>query len=288
MVNRSYMFIPGDSEKKLGKVHGLGADAVILCLEDAVAEANKAAARKLTGEYLKANRGNSECELWVRINAMDTPHTLADLVAVMPGAPMGVFLPKPSHRDEIITLDHYLSALEAQNGIDVGSTKILSLAESAQGVINLGSFVGSSPRLCALTWGAEDMSADLGASTNVDESGEYFFVHQMSRANCLTVSAAGDYQAIDSAYLDYKNHEGLRAECVRARQEGFTGKLAIHPGQVAIINECFTPTDEEVAYAKRVIKAFEESGAGTIGLDGKMLDKPHLKQAHKILESKGR
>jgi len=287
-VNRSWMFIPADSDKKLGKAQGLGADALILDLEDSVSEPNKAAARERLGAYLAEHRGRSASELWVRVNALDTPHTLADLVAIMPGAPAGIFLPKPAHGDEVKILDHYLSALEAQNGLDIGSTRIISLAESALGALNLTSFVGASPRLVAITWGAEDMATDLGASTNVDDEGVHFLVHQLSRTNTLLVGAAGGFQPVDGVYLDFRDEDGLRDECVRARKEGFTGKMAIHPGQVAIINECFTPAEEEIAYARRVVQAFADSGgAGTVGLDGRMLDIPHLKQARRLLEMGG-
>ncbi len=288
MLNRSYLFIPGDSEKKMGKAQGLGADALILCLEDAVAEPNKGKAREMTRDYLLAHRGGTVSELWVRINALDTEHLLADLVAIMAGSPRGIFLPKPSRSDDIRTVDHYLTILEQQNGLEPGSTKILSLAESALGAVNLSSFIGVSKRLCAITWGAEDMATDLGALTNVDDNGEYFLVHQLSRANCLTVSAAGRMQAIDSVFIDYKDEAGLRAQCIRSRREGFTGKMAIHPAQVAVINECFSPSAAEIAYARQVIKAFEEGdGAGTVGLNGKMLDRPHLKQAQRLLAAIG-
>jgi len=284
MVNRSWMFIPGDSDKKIGKALGLGADALILDLEDSVAEASKADARVRVGEYLAAHRGVSVSELWVRVNALDTPHTLADLVAVMPGAPAGIFLPKPSHGDDVRRLDHYLSALEQQNSLTKGSTRIMSLAESALGMINLGSFVGVSQRLSAITWGAEDMATDLGATTNTDRDGQHFLVHQLSRTSALAVGAAGNFQPVDGVYLDFRDEDGLRQESVYARKEGFSGKMAIHPAQVAVINECFTPSEEEIAYARRVLEAFESSnGAGTVGLDGKMLDIPHLKQAKRLL-----
>lgn len=283
-MNRSWMFIPGDSDKKLGKAQGLGADALILDLEDSVAEGSKADARARVRDYLAEHRDKTASELWVRVNALDTPHTLADLVAVLPGAPAGIFLPKPSHGDDVKTLGHYLSALEQQNGLAAGSTRIISLAESAMGALNLGTFVGASQRLAALTWGAEDMAADLGATTNVDDDGNHYLVHQLSRANTLTVAAAGGYQPVDGVYLDFRDEEGLRHESGRARKEGFSGKMAIHPAQVAVINECFTPSEEEIAHARRVIQAFEDSGgAGTVGLDGKMLDIPHLKQARRLL-----
>lgn len=284
MLNRSYLFVPGDSEKKLGKAQDLGADALILCLEDAVAESNKSVAREMIRGYLLSHHGSTTSELWVRVNALDTEHMLADLVAIMAGAPTGIFLPKPGCGDDVKTVDNYLTILEQQNGIAIGSTKILSLAESALAAVNMGSFVGASGRLCAITWGAEDMATDLGALTNVDGNGEYYLVHQLGRASCLTVAAAGEMQAVDSVYTDYRNEAGLRAECIRSRREGFTGKMAIHPAQVAVINECFSASEAEIEHARRVIKAFDEAaGAGAVGLDGKMLDRPHLKQAQRLL-----
>ena len=284
MLNRSYLFIPGDSEKKLAKAQSLGADALILCLEDAVADSNKAMAREMTRDYLLAHRTTTASELWVRVNALDTEHILADLVAIMAAAPTGIFLPKPGCGDDVKAVDNYLTVLEQQNGVEAGSTKILSLAESALGAVNIGSFVGASQRLSAITWGAEDMATDLGALGNVDDNGDYFLVHQMGRASCLTVGAAGGMQVVDSVFTDYKDEAGLRAECSRSRREGFTGKMAIHPAQVAVINECFSPGDEEIERARKVLKAFEEAGgAGTVGLEGKMLDRPHLKQAQRLL-----
>jgi len=278
------MFVPGDSEKKLGKAQSLGADALILDLEDAVSEQNKSQARDMIRDYLIAHRDTTSSELWVRVNPRDTVHLLPDLVAIMTGAPAGIFLPKPDSSEDVKAVDHYLTALEQQNGLEQGSTKIISLAESALGALNLPSFVGVSRRLHGLTWGAEDMAADLGASTNVDDNGNYFLVHQLTRANCLMVSVAGGLQPIDSVFVDYKDEQGLREQCVSARKEGFTGKMAIHPAQVAVINECFSPSDEEIAHARAVINAFEEAGgAGAVGLNGKMLDKPHLKQAQQLL-----
>lgn len=288
MLNRSYLFIPGDSEKKMGKSQDLGADALILCLEDAVAEPNKAKARKMTRDYLVSHRNNTASELWVRVNAPDTGHMLADLVASMAGTPTGIFLPKPCGGDDIRMVGHYLTILEQQNGIELGTTQIISLAESALGTVNMASFVGASSRLSAITWGAEDMATDLGALTNIDDNGEYFLVHQMGRASCLTVSAAGRMQAVDSVFTNYKDDAGLRAQCIRSRREGFSGKMAIHPAQVAIINECFSPTDAEIDYARQVVRAFEDGdGAGTVGLNGRMLDRPHLKQAQRLLAGLG-
>ncbi len=289
MLAKSYLFVPGDSEKKQAKIQASGADAVILCLEDSVMEANKARARVIVREYLQAHRGKSLPQLWVRVNPLTTGHLLRDLVEVMPGAPLGLFLPKPSSAEDFRVLDNYLTALEAQNGLEPGATKIMSVAESCVGTLNQAQFATASPRLGAMCWGAEDMSADLGASTNQDEAGNFFLVHQMNRAACLLVCNAGGMQPVDGICADFRDESRLREECRRARMEGFTGKIAIHPAQVAAINEMFTPSPEEQDYARRVIRAFAEApdGAGTIGLDGKMLDIPHLKRAHRLLQLAG-
>ena len=285
MLARSYLFVPGDNDKKMLKAKNSGADAVILCLEDAVAENNKKAAREKVRQFLQAHQQRSGVQLWVRVNSLSSPHTLNDLVAVMPGRPFGVFLPKPSDADDFKTVDHYLTALEVQNNLAVGSTHIMSVAESSVGAINQNTFITASPRLSGFTWGAEDLPADMGAITNRDESDVYFLIHRMNRANCLLVASAGNMQAIDGICSDYKSQKKLRAECERARMEGFTGKLAIHPDQVEIINQCFTPSTDEVAYARRVVDAFANAkGAGTVGLDGRMLDLPHLKQAQRVLK----
>ena len=202
----------------------------------------------------------------------------------MPGKPFGIFLPKPSDADDFRTVDHYLTALEVQNNLPVGSTPIISVAESSIGAINQNTFINASTRLSGFTWGAEDLPADIGAMTNRDQDGAHFLIHRMNRANCLLVASAGNMQAIDGICDDYKSQKKLRAECERARMEGFTGKLAIHPDQVEIINQCFTPSTDEVTYARRVVDAFANAkGAGTVGLDGRMLDLPHLKQAQRIL-----
>lgn len=285
MTARSYMFVPGDNERKLGKAQSLGTDALILCLEDAVSEENKPTARKMVKEYLLQHQDNTTAQLWVRVNPLSSPHLLDDLVAVMAGRPYGIFFPKPSTAQDFITLDHYITALEAQNDIEAGSTRIMSVVESALGTLNQADFIRATPRLNGMCWGAEDMSADIGASTNMDEQGVHFLVHQMNRANCLILCAAGNMQPVDGICVDYKNDAKLRDECKRARREGFTGKIAIHPSQVAIINELFTPSSKEIDHARRVIEAFENAGgAGTVGLEGKMLDMPHLRQARHILE----
>jgi citrate lyase subunit beta/citryl-CoA lyase len=283
---RSYTFVPGDSDKKLAKAGSLGSDALILCLEDAVSEGRKAVARAMVAEYLEGNRG-APAQLWVRVNPLATAHLLQDLRAVIPARPRGVLLPKPATAADIVTLDHYLTAFEAQHDIPLGMTGIMTLVESASGALNQGTFATASPRLRAMTWGAEDMAADLGAAANTDDQGAHFLVHRMNRANCLLLCAAGGMQAIDGICADFRDETRLRRECQRARQEGFSAKIAIHPAQIPVINQCFTPSAAEIAHARRVCAAFAASTTGTLALDGKMLDLPHLKQARRILAQAG-
>jgi citrate lyase subunit beta / citryl-CoA lyase len=284
---RSMLFIPGDSEKKLGKVDDCGADAVILDLEDAVAPENKPLARQLVPAFMKERpRGSRKLQLWVRVNPFDTGLTLADLAAVVPAAPDGIMQPKTNDPDCLLRMSHYLDALEAAHGIEPGSIKILPVAtETAVAPFHLGEFATAGlERLMGLTWGAEDLSAAIGASTNLDANGEWSFTYKMARSLTLLAAHASGVQAIDTLFVDFKNDEGLRASCRAARAEGFTGRIAIHPAQVAGINESFTPSSDEIAHARRVLDAFAAiPGAGTVALDGKMIDIPHQKQALRVL-----
>jgi citrate lyase subunit beta/citryl-CoA lyase len=285
---RSLLFIPGDSEKKLSKLDDCGADAVIFDLEDAVAPTNKDLARRVTSEALRARpRTSRKMQLWVRVNPLDTGMTLQDLVAVVGGAPDGIMQPKTDGPEDVRVLSHYLDALEFQASVKRGSIKILPVAtETAKAPFSLGGFADAGlERLAGLTWGAEDLSAALGASTNLGPDGEWASTYKLVRSLCLMAAHAAGVPAIETLYVDYKNDEGLRASCRAARAEGFTGRIAIHPAQVAGINESFSPSVEEVAFAQRVIAAFEAApGVGTVGLDGKMLDIPHLKAAKRTLE----
>ena len=284
---RSFLFIPGDSEKKLAKADGAGADALILDLEDAVAPENKPRARALVPEFLAARAGGTRrSQLWVRINPLDTGYALADLAAVVKAAPDGIMLPKANGPADVQRLSHYLDALEAQAGLSPGLVKILPVAtETALAPFRLGDYaMAGLARLFGLTWGAEDLATALGASTNLDQTGQWGFTYRMVRSATLLGAHAAGVQAIETLYVDYRDDAGLRASCRAARAEGFTGRIAIHPGQVAGINECFTPSAEEIARAQRVIDAFAANpGAGTVGVDGKMLDMPHLKQARAVL-----
>lgn len=284
---RSMLFIPGDSEKKLGKVDGCGADAVILDLEDSVALANKATARALVASFIQDRpRGRRTTQLWVRVNPFDSGLTLDDLAAIVLAAPDGIVQPKTDTPDDVWQLSHYLDALETAAGIEAGSIKIIPVAtETAAAPFHLGEFATAGlDRLAGMTWGAEDLSAAVGASSNLDASGEWAFTYKMARSLCLLAAHASGVPAIDTLYVDFRDDEGLRSSCRAARAEGFTGRLAIHPAQVAGINESFLPSPEDIAHAQRVIAAFADNpGAGTVGLDGKMIDIPHQKAAERTL-----
>jgi citrate lyase subunit beta / citryl-CoA lyase len=284
---RSLLFIPGDSEKKLGKVDDCGADAVILDLEDSVAEANKPAARDLVAAFLKARPpGNRIPQLWVRINPLDSGLAEDDLAAVVGGAPDGIMLPKANGPDDVRALSGHLDRLERSTGLAPGSIRIIPVAtETAIAPFNLGSYATANiERLAGLTWGAEDLAAALGASTNVDASGEWAFTYKLVRSLTLLAARAANVQPIDTLYVDFSDEPGLLASSRAARAEGFTGRLAIHPAQVSAINAGFMPSIEEIAHAQRIVDAFAASpGVGTVGIDGKMIDMPHLKAAQTLL-----
>jgi citrate lyase subunit beta / citryl-CoA lyase len=280
---RSMLFVPGDSERKLVKGAGSGADALVLDLEDSVPADRIAIARTMVREYLAGHRDRSKQELWVRVNPLSTEKALPDLAAIAGGAPDGILLPKTTSASDVVTLDHFLSALETREGVAQGSIRIMAVAtETPIALFTLGTFAGCSPRLAGLTWGAEDLSSALGAATNRDDEGNLEFTYRLARSLCLAAAVAANVQPIDTVFIDFRDSERLRRESRAALRAGFTGKIAIHPDQVAVINDAFTPTTEDIAYAKRVVEAFA-SGAGTVGLDGKMLDMPHLKQAQKVL-----
>ena len=285
MTLRSMLFVPGDSERKLAKAASSGADALILDLEDSVAPTRTAAARGLVLEYLQSHANRSQ-QLWVRINPLDTPAALLDLMVVA-GRPSGVMVPKVNSGADVVQLTHYLAALEVREGVPLGNTKVLPVAsETAASMFSLGSYTQCGPRLAGITWGAEDLAAALGASSNRRRDGEYDTIYQMARALCLAGAAAASVQAIDTIWANFADLDGLAQDAADARRAGFSGKMAIHPGQVAVINAAFTPTEAELAWSRRVVQVFADNpGMGTVGLEGKMLDMPHLKQARRVLGS---
>ena len=282
---RSLLFVPADSEKKLGKAPESGADVLLLDLEDSVALARKPAARQLTAEYL-ARRPAGGPQYYVRVNALDSGLTLADLAAVMPGKPDGLILPKCNSAADVQLLGHYLDALEAREAIEAGRTRILPIAtETAAALFALGSYVNAGPRLIGLSWGAEDLAAAVGASTNRRADGAFDDLFRLARSLCLAGAAAADVLPVDTVFTDFRDMAGLEAEAAAARRAGFRAKMAIHPGQVEAINRAFMPTAAECEWAERVVAAYAAApDAGVVALDGKMLDRPHLKQALRLLD----
>jgi citrate lyase subunit beta/citryl-CoA lyase len=279
---RSMLFVPADSERKLARGLESGADALILDLEDSVAASNRPTARKLARDFLEAH-GPDRILRYVRVNPLASGLALDDLAATAAGRPDGILLPKCLPED-VRALDNYLSAFEAAAGAPVGVIRIVAIAtETPQAVFALGGYAGVSPRLEAITWGAEDLSACLGGSNKTIE-GEYDGPYKLARSLCLLAAAAAEVVAIDTIYTDFKDPEGLTAECLAARRSGFAAKMAIHPAQLAIINEAFSVSAEEREWAERVIAAFAANpDAGTLALDGKMIDKPHLTLARRLL-----
>ena len=282
---RSMLFVPGDSEKKLAKAASTQADALILDLEDAVAVDRITVARGMVCDYLQ-HQPRGQQQVWVRINPLQTELALSDLTAVMPGRPDGIMLPKTLNAHDVVKLDHYLSALETREGIALGSTRIMPVATEVAGALfELNSYAGSSPRLAGLTWGAEDLATAVGASTNKDEHGEFDFTFQLARSLCLLAASHAQVQAVDTLTVDFKNSERLKKDVMHARKSGFTGKLAIHPDQVLPIHAGFAPEPHEIEHAQRIVNAFAQApGAGTVQLDGKMVDKPHLTWALRLLQ----
>jgi citrate lyase subunit beta/citryl-CoA lyase len=290
---RSWLFVPGDSERKQEKGLASEADAVILDLEDSVSPAQLPAARDLVGQRLRARVGARGPQVWVRVHAPSSGLLRPDLEAIFAGgAPDGVVLPKISAAAEIADAARYLAMLETQVSRATGSTRLLVIAtETPAGVLALPSYPSSlSPmpavaaRLAGLTWGAEDLSAALGALGRHDHAGELTATFQLARTSCLLAAAALNVQAVDGVYTDFRDAAGLGRELEEARRDGFSGKLAIHPEQIASINAAFVPTEAERASAERIVAAFATAPeAGVVNLDGRMIDRPHLLQAQRVL-----
>jgi citrate lyase subunit beta/citryl-CoA lyase len=282
---RSYLFVPADSERKLAKGAESGADALILDLEDSVAADRKAGARDTALAYLKQYPDARAQQLVVRVNALDTGLTDADLDVVVAGKPDAILLPKAEGGAAVTHLDAKLTAREAIHGLPEGTIKILALAtETASSLFLCGTYKNASPRLAGITWGAEDLSAELGSETNRDERGRFTSPYWLARNLSLAGAAAAHVPAIDTVYADFRNTDSLREEALEARRDGFIAKMAIHPAQVAIINEVFTPAADEIAKAQAVIAAFAQNpSAGVVAIDGVMYDRPHLTRAQRLL-----
>jgi citrate lyase subunit beta/citryl-CoA lyase len=283
---RSLLFVPADSPAKLAKALSCGADALILDLEDSVAPARKGAARAEAAAFLAQTvLHERRPRLIVRVNGLDTGLTDADLDAVVPARPDAIMLPKAEGGASAVHLDAKLAAHEALSGLAEGGIGIVPIAtETARSLFVAGTWRDAGPRLAALTWGAEDLATDLGAEANRDGQGRFLDPYRLARTLCIAAAAAAGVPAIDTVYVDFRNDAGLRRECEEARRDGFTGKMAIHPGQVATINDVFTPGPDAIARAQAIIAAFAAApGAGVVGIDGVMFDRPHFTKAERLL-----
>jgi len=284
---RSLLFVPADSPKKFAKGMTSGADALIIDLEDSIAPNNKEHARQTALGFLKeAAAEPARPYLVVRVNGLTTGLTDADLDAIAPGRPDAIMLPKAEGGASVVHADAKLAVREAQNGFPDAHIKIIAIAtETAASLFVAGTYRGSSARLSALTWGAEDLSADLGAETNRDAEGRYLDPYRLARTLCIAGAAAAGVPAIDTVYIDFRDDVGFRSDCEAARRDGFTARMAIHPAQIPIINAVFTPSAEAVAQAKIIVDAFAANpGAGTLAIEGVMADQPHLLRAKRVLE----
>jgi citrate lyase subunit beta/citryl-CoA lyase len=285
MSPRSLLFVPADSERKLAKAADTGADALILDLEDAVAPERKPAARELARAFLQSPRSAGSAQLWVRINALNTHDSRLDLAAIVGAGPCGLMVPKVDHPAGLAALSEDLSTRESQAGIGAGTTRLIPLLESPGAILTAAGYLQTRlERLSGVTWGAEDLAAALGVRSSRDADGEWNFALRSARLQCLLVARALSVDAIETVTTDFKNLDTLRAECLRARAAGFTGKLAIHPDQVGVINDAFQPSPAELQHARRVIAAFEAvPGAGAVALDGTMIDIVHLHAAQRLV-----
>jgi len=281
---RSLLFVPADSERKLAKAQDCGADALAFDLEDSVLPPRKPAARAMLAEFLRGYRGRSQP--WVRVNDLASGELLKDLAAAVPLAPAGIVLPKIRGPEDLDIVASYLDMAEAMHGLAPGAIGILAVCtETPSAVLRMGELLRvKRPRLKGMLWGGEDLSSAIGAGDPRAPDGAWRPVYEHARTQCLLACHALEVEAIDTVYVDFRNPEGCRRNSEAARYDGFTGKVAIHPDQVAVINAAFTPSADELAHAQRVVGAFE-GGVGAVSLDGKMLDIPHLKAAQRLLQA---
>ena len=286
---RSLLFVPGDSEKKLEKGFGAGADVVIVDLEDSVAAASKASARAIAKSFVASQRQQTRSAIYVRVNDLSTGLTDDDLAALVPAKPDGIMLPKSNSGQDVQQLSAKLRVHEAENGLPDGGIKILPIiTETAAGVLAAASYAGASARLAGLTWGAEDLSAAIGARAARDDNGRYTDVFRLARSMTILAAGAAEVAAIDTVFPAFRDMAAFEAECAEAERDGFTGKMAIHPAQVPVINAAFTPSAEAIERSQAIVAAFEAAGnPGVVGIDGKMYDRPHLRLAERLLARAG-
>ena len=280
---RTLLFVPADSERKLVKAVAAGSDALAIDLEDAVLPARKAVGREMLVEFAKTYTADSE--LWIRVNDLTSGELLRDLACVVKVAPKGILLPKIRDRQDVETVQNYLTMAESMAGLEEGSIKILAIAtETPQIIMTMPGLAAKRPeRVVGLIWGAEDLSSAMGAGDPRQADGAWRPAYHQVRNQCLFAAHAMEVAVMDTVFVDFRDPEGCRRSAEMARYDGFTGKIAIHPDQIPIINEAFTPTAAEIAFAERVVAAFE-GGAGSVSIDGKMFDVPHLKAARRMLE----
>ncbi|ESX14408.1 CoA ester lyase [Mesorhizobium sp. M0179] len=282
---RSLLFVPGDSKKKLEKGFGAGADVVIVDLEDSVAPQNKATARDIAARFIAGNRQQTSSAIYIRVNDLSTGLTDDDLAALVPVKPDGIMLPKSNSGQDVQQLSVKLRVHEAENGLPDGAIKILPIiTETAAGLLAAATYAGASARLAGLTWGAEDLSAAIGAQAARDDNGRYTDVFRLARTMTILAAGAAEVAAIDTVFPAFRDMAAFEAECTEAERDGFTGKMAIHPAQVPVINAAFTPSAEAVQRSQAIVAAFEAAGnPGVVGIDGKMYDRPHLRLAERLL-----
>ena len=285
---RSMLFVPGDRPERFAKAVASGADAVIFDLEDAVVADRRPAARSEVARYL--GTVDRSVALWVRMNPVESEESLLDLAAVMEARPDGIMLPKARSGADVLQASHWMEALEARAGLASGSVGLIPLiTESAVAVLNASSFITPPPRVRGLTWGAEDLAANIGALSNKPGDGEFDPAYVHARTACLLAAAAAGVAAIDTVDTEIRDTAAIERRARDSRRQGFTGKMAIHPAQIGPIHAAFRPSDAEVEWAGRVLAAFRAApGAGALSLDGRMLDKPHIRQAERILAAAAR
>jgi citrate lyase subunit beta/citryl-CoA lyase len=284
---RSLLFVPGDQERKLARALAAGADALIVDLEDSVADAHKARARECAAAFLAARAGPPRTpRLLVRINGLASGLWSDDLAAIISAKPDAIVLPKPRSGADVHRLAEALDAAERRAGLASGSTRILAIAtEEPASLLAMDTYAGASPRLEGLAWGSEDLSAALGARRSRDARGGLASPFRLARDLTLVAAAAAGVAAIDEVYVDFRDSEGLEREAREAALDGFAGKLALHPDQVPVINAAFTPSADDIARAREIVRLLADGGgSGVASLKGRMIDRPHLKRAERVLE----
>lgn len=274
---RSLLFVPADRPERFAKAEASGTDAIIIDLEDSVAPANKVKGRDAVAEFLQSRSSSSgDVMVIVRVNPLDVGETASDLAATLPHPPDGVMLPKAEGASSVAQLAQLM---------DGAQVPVLPIAtETPAAIFEIGSYREVTTPLIGLTWGAEDLPAAIGAATSREADGSYTSPYEMARSLTLFAAHAADVPAIETVYPDIKNVDGLAAYAARGRRDGFSGMMAIHPAQVPIINAAFEPTAEEIAHAQAIVAAFaDQPDVGALQLDGKMIDRPHLVQARRLL-----